>query len=958
MPVAGNAFLEDAQGALSDAVGQVGDTVGGIVDQVQDATTETPAETAQPADPDPIVDGVTDVEAIVPPPADVEPTAIPGYLAGTANGLALLQTTRVDSESHQGWVDITLDLILTSQIPEVEIEPSVSLNADGTQACFAASAGIQDCLSIEWGSGEQFLAVLIPHPDSSAVWPKGKALPWTVSFEIPANAQLASLVFGSHRVQLNLGGDQPADTSEHAIGESYRPEGKATDPVGSDGYFVGHHHGLAVTSVTRRPHADEPTWSIIDIELNVMSFGDSEALDLPIEVQAENGLVCYASGGESDCVQILWGGINQFNAILTSSREPGTVAWPRSKGWPTSISFIVPSNMYGATLLFGPSATHIDLLGEEAPPIPWDYAEHYKPLTGLTLHDEGEQTIDLIAIERDGVTADVRLVFEAVNRSEHEDFFPRISFDGSRVSGGGQVFDGLDPVAGWAPTIRTATSEALAPGQQSEITVVVPRVEGAGFPEIGHSDDPPDAMLLRLYGDSNPDGASPTEAQKFEPFYVTFDKRAGDNDAQFFFPDLAISDLALTPVAPTVGSPVTIAFDVANLGPRNAQTSQADLFIDGIYHSSVFIPAVAANSIVSASLTWIATLAPAELRIDLDAAGAVPESTDTNNTASATFSGGALPDLVITAVELIPPTADPGSVAQFAVTVSNQGKGDAQAYKVIASIASGGVFFLQYSALNAGQSETRIYPWTETIGSSAVILSVDASNDIQESDETNNLHNLGLPNLAATKNVLVNIDEFGVTRVSFEVTNAGEIAAPSARISIVVDGQTAAAQTMETGPIGVGETLTLLSRPVPDEGRHEFEVLIDPLDVIPESDNDDNSISFSYTIGELAELEVTGITLAPDPYVFGDLLTLRFFVENNGGKKSEVTIVQVYDATATTLLGTVIVPEIEPQEQSKITFEWTVETELATIEITVDPLLAVDETNEENNTSTLVVTTP
>ena len=367
MPVAGNAVLQDAQDALNGAIDQVGDTVGDIVDQVQDTPSEPTPVVTEPAVTDPPEDAAPD-EAVTEVQRDL--IDIPGYMPGTANGVALLQTTRVNSPTHQGWVDITLDLMLTSLIPEEEIKPSISLNANSTLACFPTSAGFQDCLGVEWGTEEQFKATLLPHPLPSEVWPKGKGRPWTVVFEIPANAQIARLVYGNDRVLLNLGGGTIYNTDEHEVAESYRPESKPGAPAGTEGYFVGHRHGVAVTSVNRRPHATEPTWSIVDLGIDVMTFTEGDALDLPIDVQVKDGLACFISGEESDCLQILWGGINQFDAILSSTRTPGLVPWPRSKGWPTTISFVVPASTPGATLLYGPNASHLDLRGEEAAPPP------------------------------------------------------------------------------------------------------------------------------------------------------------------------------------------------------------------------------------------------------------------------------------------------------------------------------------------------------------------------------------------------------------------------------------------------------------------------------------------------------------------------------------------------------------------------------------------------------------
>jgi subtilase family serine protease len=953
MPVAGNAFLEDAQGALNEAIDQVGETVSDVVDKVQDTPKEpAPVETTDP---------VTEVPDESPePPASVaeitiEPLDLPGYLPGTANGVALLQTTRVDSSTHQGWVDITLDLMLMSLIPEEAIEPSISLSGDGTQACFPSSGGHADCLGVDWGSKEQFAAVLQPRPLGSETWPKGKARPWTVGFQIPANAQVASFVYGNERVQLNLGGDTIYNTEEHEVAESYRPPGSPGAPTGTEGYFVGKNHGIAIRSITQRVHATEPTWSIVDLGIDVMTFAEGDALDLPIDVQINDGLACFMSVEESDCVQILWGGINQFDAILSTRRTSGMVSWPRSKGWPVTLSFVVPASISGATLLYGPNASHLDLRGEAGDSLPWDFTTHYNSLTGLTLHDQATQTIDLVALERDPVTADVLLIFEAINDSEDRDFFPRIAYDGSRVSEGGQVFDGLDPASGWSPQTRMTTTEALAPGQRSQIVITIPRVSGPGFPEIAHSDDPPVAMLLRLYADTNSNAAAAFEVDRSDPFYVAFEKTEGDDDAKFFFPDLEITGLTLSPEHPTVGDTVTATFNVTNMGPRNAQAFNADLMVDDVYNTSTSVPAIAAHESTSASMAWIATLAPAVLTVVIDPENAVAESAVDNNTATVPFIGGALPDLTVASVTMIPPSTENGNIPRFEITMINQGKGVAKPYKVIATTESQSVFFMQFAKLAPGASQTQTYPWTTAIGSGAVKLSVDSANSIHESDETNNIYTAGLPDLTTSSNAVVKFGKDGSAFIAVELTNAGEMAAPSTQMRIIVDGQAESAQLIQTGPIGPHETISLRSANIPNLGRHRIEILIDASDSIPETDGGNNSFSFTYTIGPLADLVASSISLTPNPFTFGELLTLEFMVMNRGGKSSEMTIAEVYDPVLDVLLGSAVIPSIDPGEQKNVTFRWTVETALTSVEIVLDPGLLVDETDEDNNSSVMVL---
>jgi hypothetical protein len=608
-------FLARAQAVVEtvvdDAIEQVNDTVQDIVEEVQEIADDQPSD-PEPT-PEPVVDEpVTDTpveepdEPIIEDPVPEPRPDRPGYIAGTHHGVAILGTSRATSSTHPGWVDITLSMALASFASDPAADAQITLGAEGTQGCLASS-GNQECFSIEWGTEEQFRAILRPQAGPST-WPASKAQPWVVTFEVPANAERASLAFVGNRVTLNLTGDAPAEPVTFIAPISQQPATGEAAPVWTHGYFMGDRHGISINRVSRTPNPAQPLWSEVKVEISVMANYSAPDFDLPIVLEASDRSLCFTSDSFADCLGVQWGELDQFTAALRSSRGSGAIAWPRTKAWPTSFSFTVPTSIEEATLHLGPHAIHLELQGEHGPAPAWDYALHYSPLNGMTLHDVDSQSIDLIAVERNSSIGAVLLVFEAVNRSEHLDFDLRVWFKGARVSDTGTVFEGVStPNDGWQPVVLQQQGPTLAPGQSEEILLVLPRVEGPGFAAIPHSSNPPTGMLLKLAADNNVAlTVEPVaEVARFQPFYVTFDVLAGETSSAFFFPDLAATNISVTPERPTLGELATVSFTIENVGPRNALATTLDFMVDGVKAAAVDVPSVpAGGSIVVPPPGW------------------------------------------------------------------------------------------------------------------------------------------------------------------------------------------------------------------------------------------------------------------------------------------------------------------------------------------------------------------
>ena len=445
--------------------------------------------------------------ATAPPPPDATPTPTPGpkppgYLHGAEHGIALLQTTRKPSETREGWMDITL--ILATLKFAGDVDDREHQKVDANSLCYLNEEPPHDCLFVAWGSEEQFEAeITASHPsDEFGFYYKTDLL--FVAFEVAANATQASLFFGEqHKIPINLQGDdvQIVHGNESATAPTpLAPSGR------SAGYFMDVGHGIAITGVRRGPpevaivRERYPQLSLIEVDISILSLHSNDALSPEIEIEAEDGDICFGSSS-GECLRVRWGAERQFAAALPI--KEGDVEWPRGKGLPRTIGFVVPSLVEQATIEFGEHRIPIDLRGMTGEEPAWDYTLHYPELpVGSTLYDSNNKTVVLDEVRQESNTGDITLVFHAANESEATDFAPVIELAGSRVSESGKVFDGdLDPTKGWRPHTVQIEGDKLVPGQSALIEHTIARVYDRNSQLIlyyPNPEDRPDGTILQL----------------------------------------------------------------------------------------------------------------------------------------------------------------------------------------------------------------------------------------------------------------------------------------------------------------------------------------------------------------------------------------------------------------------------------------------------------------------------
>jgi subtilase family serine protease len=277
-------------------------------------------------------------------------------------------------------------------------------------------------------------------------------------------------------------------------------------------------------------------------------------------------------------------------------------------------------------------------------------------------------------------------------------------------------------------------------------------------------------------------------------------------------PDLVISALAVSPNPASLGKDVTLSVTEQNVGGAAAGAHRLSAWGNRPYGA----PAVGTNGDsnwtieflgagVSVTKTWSykpGYVGPRAAQARADALGAVAESDESNNTRSYAYSiTPAPPDLVISALAVIPNPASLGKDVTLSVTEQNTGTAAAGAHRLSAwgnrttapAVGTNGDNNWDIASLAAGASVT-LPPWTYKpgyVGPRTAQARADALGAVAETDESNNTRSYAYsitpaaPDLViAALTVTPNPQELGKD-VTLTVTeqNVGTAAAGAHRVS-------------------------------------------------------------------------------------------------------------------------------------------------------------------------------
>jgi len=298
-----------------------------------------------------------------------------------------------------------------------------------------------------------------------------------------------------------------------------------------------------------------------------------------------------------------------------------------------------------------------------------------------------------------------------------------------------------------------------------------------------------------------------------------------------------------------------------------------------------------------------------EIRVVADSNNQIPETDELNNELQTTLtlirSKLGLPDLQPVGLSFAQPIGEEDGPVTVNIEIRNTGDENSGPFRVAFLIGNQQFAEKYVVGLPSGASTFltgALDPYTLDLGPGTYIISgvVDADNQLEEQDEANNtltgsltlqeleLHPLSL----GFDRSHVTLD--GRVIVSSKITNTGKGVAKTVEVGFYVNNLQFA--LVDVGPIGFGQEVTALGelnpakvglRDAPQD--YEIRVLVDPHDLLHESDEANNALIKSLTILEaeskLPELHPESLELnPPSPIELGkaDVLTVCSVVKNTG----------------------------------------------------------------------------
>ncbi len=415
-------------------------------------------------------------------------------------------------------------------------------------------------------------------------------------------------------------------------------------------------------------------------------------------------------------------------------------------------------------------------------------------------------------------------------------------------------------------------------------------------------------------------------------------------------PDVIISNIAWSPENPDVGDTVTFTVTVENQGGGAASGFNIAYYIDDIYLTSDFIPAIESGASVNETCTWESQKGRHTFKAVADYNKRVSEDNENNNEDSAVIIPN-MPDLAVGSVTWSPSDIPAGQEITFTINIENRGSLSASPSRI--AYYTDGVFtgYADIGQISAGGVITEYLVWVAESGEHTIEIVVDSAGQIDEVDEDNNIKTVLLPppDLLIRDITWAPVDASIGDTVTFTATfvNQGSNKSQKAEASYFVDG-------LATGSLALPEIKPASSATVSFEwialaGIHNIKITADAGNTITESDetNNDKEVSFSTLTPDLAIEDISWLMEYP---LSNDDVTFIITIKNQGSDKSGVSTLQ-YSIDESIDLHKDIDP-IPAGESVTVNIITVAESGEHTIDVYIDPddeIIEIDETNNEKS---------
>ncbi|MEN8134500.1 MAG: CARDB domain-containing protein [Thermodesulfobacteriota bacterium] len=447
-------------------------------------------------------------------------------------------------------------------------------------------------------------------------------------------------------------------------------------------------------------------------------------------------------------------------------------------------------------------------------------------------------------------------------------------------------------------------------------------------------------------------------------------------------PDLSVSTAGMIPSPSEINlfpAEVSLSVSVQNSGMTDVQDTTVVLYEGAVTDSSkIAEKLVSISSQSSTTVVFNTTIKDGNAHYFyavVDPENLIKEASEQNNSALRILYSEPTYDFEILPgdISVVPVEGNIYEPLTISGLIKNNGTVDAYnvPLNVLADNGSGPIVVVTKSVdLPSGETTPYSIPWVPEISGLALSLSlvVDPHRAFTEVSEVNNSATVAIDIHSSTKPDLylsyadLSFDpdpalEAGSTVLKAQITNKGFAAVNNVQVDFYERLSGEEGSTLlgsDWIPViapGQSVVATLDWDNIAVSGKRLISVDVDPLNLIDEIREDDNSAFTLLEVLSLPDLAVadSSIAFSTDAPKVGDLLTISTIVQN-GGEQPSLTVPVAFYA-GNTLLGISTIPPIEGNDQEEVLFIFDTAGKVGVfkIRLIVDPENTLLEQDKENN---------
>jgi subtilase family serine protease len=431
------------------------------------------------------------------------------------------------------------------------------------------------------------------------------------------------------------------------------------------------------------------------------------------------------------------------------------------------------------------------------------------------------------------------------------------------------------------------------------------------------------------------------------------------------YADLIVTALNANSSSYDAGDTITITATIQNQGLRSAGGFYVSLTSADLPTQAQYVSSLSAGASTNVSFTYTApqygTNKSVTVTATADSTGAIPESNESNNTRSTSFTVRSLPDLIVSALSPDKTQYLPGETISIAATVRNQGSVSASGFSVSLTSANLATQTKYVASLAAGTSVNVTFTYTAPQLTSSTAITVtataDSSGAVAETDEGNNTRSVSFTVLALPDLTVASLTgdkpayEAGETvTISATLKNIGPTTSAATTVRLTVPNIGTYSKNVSTLAAGASQTVrfTFTAPTALTPQNITVTATVDPENLVQESNESNNTRTATVAVNALRpDIEVTDSTIT-DWYA-GMKVTVSATIRNRTA--------QLVPSVAIRLsIGGVNYTENIPiagNGSNLAVFRVTVPASgNYTVRVTADPEAMLNETDESNNVLT------